>query len=380
MYAIRTCMKTRECYTFLTLFTLSVVGCTKPSEGTSPVARVTTSATAVTPAQASATVAPTTSAVSTKPGVSAMRVLDKSAIPTTVNVPGTLHKALAWTDSNGENLVVFAKREILKQSAGGEDSGYLDVQHVLLGPTPKVLRHVKDQTEGCDADLMVNFRDAALELTDLDKNDIGELTFAYSMSCTSDVSPARLKLLTIENGHKYILRGETVSLAAVPGTNAVANGGTYVADFGKAPPVFLEHAKASWEKVRAHSEVEAKLLPKLNGKGTSQQPCELITLSDDGSGELLDYKDLKGRLSSHTGYDYKDREHQYLLLTLDRPFCLDGKSMSQIQVNVPEDAFDDMKKAFALNGKRAIVSGGLRRAETTYEHRPIVMLGIPKAL
>ena len=57
---------------------------------------------------------------------------------------------------------------------------------------------MKDQTEKCDADMTVELRDAALEVTDLDRDGFGELTFAYALNCTSDMSPATLKLLTIE--------------------------------------------------------------------------------------------------------------------------------------------------------------------------------------
>ena len=46
-------------------------------------------------------------------------------------------------------------------------------------------------------------------ISDLDNDNIGEITFAYRIMCSSDMSPWTLKLLTLENGDKYILRGTT---------------------------------------------------------------------------------------------------------------------------------------------------------------------------
>jgi hypothetical protein len=35
------------------------------------------------------------------------------------------------------------------------------------------------------------------------------VTFAYTLACRSDVSPVTFKLLMLENGRKYIVRGES---------------------------------------------------------------------------------------------------------------------------------------------------------------------------
>jgi len=215
-------------------------------------------------AAVSSAAVPVTSALAAAPAASAntgevipFRVVTKERIPKEVRVAGTLTKVIVWTDKNGENLAVFSQRTAKSKEGkplvgddGPFESGYLAVQHVLLGAPPKVLRELKDKEEGCDADLSVEFRDAALAVTDLDHDGIGELTFAYSLNCASDLSPARLKLAMLENGDKFMLRGST----RVAGGGEPASGGTFVVDssFKEAPAGFLEHAKASWLKVRAH--------------------------------------------------------------------------------------------------------------------------------
>ncbi len=226
---------------------LSVVACSKndpPPPAASPVA----SAAASPPAKPSE---PTTTAAQVA-AVGPMRNVAAETIPKNVTVAGKLTKAVAWTDKNGDNLAVFSRREASGKKGGESfESAYLDVQHVVLGEPPRVLRNVKDKVENCDFDLSVDFRDAALAVTDIDGDGFGELTFAYSLNCASDMSPAELKLLVLENGDKYILRGST----RIPKMGVdPAVGGDYKVDpsFKSAPPAFLEHAKAAWLKVRAY--------------------------------------------------------------------------------------------------------------------------------
>jgi len=68
------------------------------------------------------------------------------------------------------------------------------------------------------------------------------VTFAYRVGCVSDVSPITLKLRVIENGEKYILRGETLL--------SDGEGGKYKPDpkFKKWPKELAAHAKKRWRK------------------------------------------------------------------------------------------------------------------------------------
>ena len=46
-------------------------------------------------------------------------------------------------------------------------------------------------------------------ITDLDSDGIAESTFLYKLSCRSDISPARLKLIMHKGAAKYAMRGTT---------------------------------------------------------------------------------------------------------------------------------------------------------------------------
>jgi hypothetical protein len=80
---------------------------------------------------------------------------------------------------------------------------------------------------------------------DLDNDNYGEITFAYIKTCTSDVSPMTLKLLTLENGEKYIIRGST----RIDWGDGDVSGGEKNIDpsFKNGPSVFLSNANKIWK-------------------------------------------------------------------------------------------------------------------------------------
>ena len=118
-----------------------------------------------------------------------------------------------------------------------------------LGGATRTLRTVNDHVDKCELDLILTVLDASLSVTDLDGDGMGELTFGYKLACVSDVSPVDMKLLMLENGDKYILRGtdRIPKMGSEP-----AMGGSYKVDpsFQNAPPAFLPHAKAVWERIK----------------------------------------------------------------------------------------------------------------------------------
>jgi len=299
-----------------------------------------------------------------------MHPIGKEQIPASVTVNGKLDKAVGWTDKNGENVAVFSIREVPRKG-NQEGSAFLEVQHVIVDP-PRAVRTVKDTVEKCDADMVAEFRHEALEITDLDKDGIGEITFAYAMNCASDMSPAVLKLLTLENGDKYILRGTTRIEAAGPDTLA---GGEFVADpsFRKGPPAFFAHAKAAWPKVRPHSREDAA-----KAKVANRPACALVKWSgaDDPTATV---KDLTGKLSGTEGSDLTGKMEKLLTVKLDTPLCSpDGESIDEIQVNAIGLAEADFTKLWKSKGAPVTVAGEAATATTVHDHRPIVVRGSVK--
>ena len=188
----------------------------------------------------------------------------KGDLPKGVKVSGGVKGGLRWDDVNGENYVVFSRApsEGVKQyldrkskaaelQADGtsipfhETDAWLYATHVVRKKdgSLKTMREVK-QRAVCEtgSDLLASFMMKASGVTDLDKDNIGEATFGYAYTCTTDVSPQTYKLFVIENGEKFVLRGTT---------RVEDFGGTFKPDDAMAGnAAFLAHATAVWNKTK----------------------------------------------------------------------------------------------------------------------------------
>lgn len=168
------------------------------------------------------------------------------ALPAGVKPSGSLDAAWAFGDKRGINYVLFSSKA-LRGGPGPEGDPtagamlYVDHWIVPAGGKAKLVRTVRDKVEDCAFSMTAKFHDDAFGVTDLDGDGTGEITFAYETGCRSDVSSDTLKLLVLENGAKYILRGET----RIEG----ATGGSFTADPAEArwPAKFLAHAKDVWD-------------------------------------------------------------------------------------------------------------------------------------
>ncbi|MEL6820421.1 MAG: hypothetical protein AAFP70_01570, partial [Calditrichota bacterium] len=160
------------------------------------------------------------------------RVMDNSSINLSESMyEGNIVYKKAWQDLNGKNIVIFTNKE-------HELFAY---HYAVKSGEVKLLRRVYDFTEAnCEFDLFADFIEKSITVTDLNNDNYGEITFAYQLACISDVSPKQLKLLMLQNGEKYIIRGQT---EANLGYNEIIGGDKKIdASFEKAPPQFLEYA------------------------------------------------------------------------------------------------------------------------------------------
>ena len=169
---------------------------------------------------------------------SKLKILDKPDYGLSrLNHKGKIVNERFWQDSNGENIVLFTRNE-----------NELYVYHYSINSdNVRLLRKVYDYVKDCDYDLFLEFIENSIKVTDLDKNNYGEITFAYKKACISDISPKDLKLIMLENGNKFIIRG-TTSIdkpgIKVDGTKKVD------ASFNNAPAGFLSHADNIWDDIK----------------------------------------------------------------------------------------------------------------------------------
>ncbi len=155
--------------------------------------------------------------------------------------------AWGWRDANGENVfvVTYADHEGAESEYETSRSRSMVITHDVLGSDGSVVRKrtVKDYVNDCPFDVHLQLEDDSLQTSDLDGDGLAEITFAYLLTCTSDVSPYTRKLLLLEDGEKYILRGHAgVDFLQPPIPSeyeldpSVASG----------PRVFREHLIAAW--------------------------------------------------------------------------------------------------------------------------------------
>lgn len=166
-------------------------------------------------------------------------------LPPRVKASGDVFRTMSWSDDKGDNIAVFSTKSTTKTKGERTLHGksiFVDVYTGKGGAFRKV-RTIKEAAERCELDLMNEFLDTSVAVTDLDNNGVGELTFAYRTACRSDLSPAAFKVMVLEGGKKWALRGTT---RVNPGPGPV--GGELVEDFKKAPPQFLEHATKVWQR------------------------------------------------------------------------------------------------------------------------------------
>jgi len=174
----------------------------------------------------------------------------RERLPDGVVVRGaTLERALTFRDKRGTHYLVMSATD--STSGDGVEARraralYVDDWVIAGTARPRSVLPVRDMVSECVMGAVdARFHDAATAVTDVDHDGIAEVTIGYELACRSDVSPAAYKLLMIEDGAKYILRGKT---RVMPDEEVV--GGAFEPDPAPArwPAGFLEHARQRWSQ------------------------------------------------------------------------------------------------------------------------------------
>ena len=139
---------------------------------------------------------------------------------------------------------MFSQTETVK---GGRVTGRKIFVQLYTGKglEQKELRLIQDGVTGCEFDVVAQFLDGSVSITDEDADGVDELTFAYDLACTGDVSPATRKLLVLEGKDKHILRGS----ARVDLGNGEVLGGDYQVDGFRKAPELQALAVARWKEL-----------------------------------------------------------------------------------------------------------------------------------
>lgn len=175
-----------------------------------------------------------------------------------VQYQGKIVGGARWRDRNGENVLVLTQTGAVpsRSKCDADESCPRDAEvyayhYIVEAEKTTLLWKLTDFERNCDFDLYAGFILNSVSVTDLDSNGVAENTFLYKLSCRSDVSPARLKLIMHEGKNKYAIRG-TIRLPADYG------GGDMEVDpvLKKAGNPFLKHALEQWKIFAAEDNFE----------------------------------------------------------------------------------------------------------------------------
>lgn len=167
-------------------------------------------------------------------------------------IEGDLLYGYKWKDKAGINNLIFTKAEKFVKDSDPEYQDFGD-QYVYLkayhytgdAGNYKQVRMIQDwNQEPCSTPpfaLDGDFIKESITFTDLNENGFAEATFMYSILCASEISPVPTKLMMLENGEKYAIRGNSY-------IREFDTGGEKNIDFGKADQKLVEHASQLWDK------------------------------------------------------------------------------------------------------------------------------------
>ncbi|MGK0387533.1 MAG: hypothetical protein ACI94Y_000259 [Maribacter sp.] len=143
-----------------------------------------------------------------------VKKLDKYGYPDIIkkDFSGQFAQGITWQDGIGENFVIVTTKEKNHPSTEEAIDYNLYVRHyVFQGQKfPKVLWKTQDFVEECMFDNMLKLVDGSIAVTDLDNDNVAEITYMYTLGCISDVSLFPLKLIMHEDGKKMVIRGDVI--------------------------------------------------------------------------------------------------------------------------------------------------------------------------
>ena len=179
-----------------------------------------------------------------------------------IKYSGKIKNTIAYTDKLGEHIIITTGLENLQ-----ERKAYIFAYDYLKKPnTSKYILNWKLEdgiNESCDVDYTVQFLSEPI-ITDLNNNNIKEVTLVYIQTCAGDISPFEMKAIKREDKTKYGLRGSSLDVITKenkkdPCCSTKYDEDDYMNimglyqnenDFKNAPKEFLQHSRKIWLQYR----------------------------------------------------------------------------------------------------------------------------------
>lgn len=180
-----------------------------------------------------------------------MLAFDRGDVPPGIQIAGEVVAGSRWRDAAGENLLLLTQTGEIDRSSEActdcRDAELYAYHFVRKGGGWERLWRVADFERGCEFDLLADFVEGSLSVTDLDEDGTAESTFLYTLACRSDVSPATRKLIMHEGAAKYAIRG-TTDVTAIIGPEYGGGERTLDPAFDRAAPAHRAYALRQWDR------------------------------------------------------------------------------------------------------------------------------------
>lgn len=270
---------------------------------------------------------------------------------------GVIFDGKKWQDKNGLNYFFISEKTIEVQKENDETGPQVNTYeihgyHYTVNTDKfKLVREVKDFQTKCGFALDCGIFNKSLNLTDIDNNNIGEITFVYFLQCASEYSPYTMKLLMLENGEKYAIRGSSYVL--YPG-EALYGGDTKIdQSFNSAPKSLKDFAVKEWKKFqfqKSGSSEDYKLLEQFKDtKFAGVEPNWTIRFTPVGAEmELVfndspifaTYKSIQKSGNTWTIYLKGDQSDEEYLAIIKKENCFDGMSDNKYSYSIKLEHYE----------------------------------------
>ena len=185
--------------------------------------------------------------------------LNESDLPGDISYQGDLVAGCKYTDKTGENIVILTETEVMKWEDETDDWIILSNKSLYAHRFLKVngqweeVWRVYDMEFECINYPIAEFVKEAFTITDLDRDGVAEIWLMYIKSCKGGVDPDNMFLRMYAGEEVYTLTGETkIRFHSNEDGMEYSYGGEYAMDDNflnkQTPSVFVDYAKALWEK------------------------------------------------------------------------------------------------------------------------------------
>ncbi|TDG35819.1 hypothetical protein EZJ43_10700 [Pedobacter changchengzhani] len=181
--------------------------------------------------------------------------LELTKIPKGIKYEGQIKTAVSWVDSLGYNIAILTETGIYesKKFKHENDSGDAELfaYHFIVKNHSAVQTwKVYDFISDCPVDIEAKFIRNSFQVTDLNKDGVGEIWVMYKTICHGDVSPCDMKIIMYQGQQKFAIRGQNKVFQGTDDDGTKHYGGgdyKYDKTFADGPKEFLEFAKKLWD-------------------------------------------------------------------------------------------------------------------------------------